>query len=71
MIGILLALQIDNWSDDRKTKELEEELLIQFQSDLKTDIEAIEDVNYWYEKTIYSCEVLVHHLKTGSPSMIH
>jgi hypothetical protein len=28
--GILLALLIDNWSDERKMKELEQELLTNF-----------------------------------------
>lgn len=67
MIGILLALQIDNWSDERKMKELEHELLTQFQTDLQTDIETIGQVNFWYQKTIYSCEVLIDHLKNRIP----
>lgn len=65
--GILLALQIDNWNEERKTKELEQKVLIQFQSDLNADIEAIHEVNLWYDKTINSCEVLVHHLKKSIP----
>lgn len=67
VIGILFALQIDNWNADRKSRILEKELLMQFQSDLAADIEAIEEVNFWYGKTISSCEVLVYHLKNRIP----
>jgi hypothetical protein len=67
MIGILLALQIDSWSDKHKMKKLKQELLTQFQTDLQTDIETIGQVNFWYQKTIFSCEVLVNHLKNKIP----
>ena len=67
VVGILFALQIDNWNDQRKSRVLEHELLDQFQSELYTDIESIREVNHWYKKTVSSCEVLVFHLKNKIP----
>ena len=67
VVGILVAFQLDNWNEDRKLKDLEQDLLIQFQSDLQSDIEAIKVINLLYEETIFSCEVLTYHLKNRIP----
>jgi hypothetical protein len=37
MIGILLALQVNNWNEIRKEKIVENDFLIRFQADLHTD----------------------------------
>jgi len=42
MIGILLALQVNNWNETRKTKILNKSLLLSIKKDLKLDIEQIE-----------------------------
>lgn len=67
IVGILVAFTLDNWNDTRKQKEIETELLEQFKEDLSSDIESISHVNLWYEKTIFSCEVLIDHLKNRKP----
>ena len=41
VIGILIALQINNWNEDRKARSLERELLEQLLSDLKEDEEFL------------------------------
>lgn len=38
VIGILIALQINNWNEDRKDRILESEYLIRLQEDIKFDI---------------------------------
>ncbi len=63
VIGILIALQINTWNEQRKAKEIEKEILIQFQEDLKGDIESIERVEYWMQKVIASSKIVVSHLK--------
>ncbi len=63
VIGILLALQINNWNEQRKGKAVEKEILIQFKEDLKGDIESIERVEYWIQKVIASSKIVVTHLK--------
>lgn len=67
VVGILVAFALDNWNDTRKENEIEKELLEQFKEDLTSDVESITEVNHWYQKTIYSCEVLVDHLKNRKP----
>lgn len=63
VIGILLALQINNWNEQRKAKEIEKEILTQFKVDLKGDIESIARVEYWMQKVIVSSKIVVAHLK--------
>lgn len=63
VIGILIALQINNWNEQRKAKEIEKEILIQFKEDLKGDITSIDRVEYWMEKVIASSKIVVSHLK--------
>ncbi|GMN10040.1 hypothetical protein MTsPCn9_15450 [Croceitalea sp. MTPC9] len=63
VIGILIALQINNWNEQRKAKEIEKEILTQFKEDLKGDITSIEDVEYWMQKVIASSKIVVSHLK--------
>lgn len=63
VIGILIALQINNWNEKRKAKELEKEILIQFKEDLSGDIESIGRVEFWMQKVITSSKIVVRHLK--------
>lgn len=41
VIGILIALQINNWNEDRKTKKITNEYLINIKNDLIEDISGI------------------------------
>lgn len=47
VIGILIALQINNWNEDKKNKRTEESLLVELKSNLQVNeerlIESIED----------------------------
>ena len=49
MIGILLALQVNNWNEKRKGIEHEIKLLTQLNSDLKLNLN---EINNFYETTI-------------------
>lgn len=42
VIGILIALQINNWNEDRKNRSKEAKILRSLQSNLRTDIKNIE-----------------------------
>jgi hypothetical protein len=42
VIGILIALQIDNWNDYRKEREEEKELLIQLKSEYQSNLEQLD-----------------------------
>lgn len=58
VIGILIALQINNWNENRKDRILEKEYLTRLREDLKFDISWIN--NYYlgrFEKKIHSLEM--------------
>ena len=63
VIGILIALQINNWNEAKKEREIEIEVLLQFKEDLEGDRENIENVEFWMQKVIYSSTVVVDQLK--------
>ncbi|MEJ2585762.1 MAG: DUF6090 family protein, partial [Robiginitalea sp.] len=41
VIGILIALQIDNWNEDRKERALEQKVLIQIYNSISQDTNAL------------------------------
>ena len=41
VIGILIALQIDNWNELRKEREIEQEVLLQLQEDFRSNLEQL------------------------------
>ena len=45
MIGILLALQVNKWKEQRKAKKQEFLLLKQLQIDMKSNLDRIVDLN--------------------------
>ena len=47
VIGILIALQINNWHEINKTKRLERKIITELQNNLRLDLKEIQaDVNY-------------------------
>ena len=67
VLGILIALQINNWNELKKSKVLERELLEQFRADLRADISSVKQVNYWYGQAGNACEILIKHMKERLP----
>jgi len=67
MIGILLALQVNNWNEERKTKKFEQEIL--------TDIYASLEGNFWQidvslqsnTSSINSIDIILKHLEDNLP----
>jgi hypothetical protein len=45
VVGILIALQIDNWNDDRLDRKREQEYLSSMLIDLREDVERIDQAN--------------------------
>lgn len=66
MVGILLALQINNWNEDRIERQQELKLLSQIQSDLMTTSESINDLSGRLEFSSSSADSLLQSLRTGS-----
>ncbi len=67
VIGILIAFSINNWNDHRKERKVEQEILEQFKVDLESDIESIQRVDYWMQKVIKSCKIVVSELRSTRP----
>ena len=45
MIGILLALQVNNWNEERKNNSIRKSYLENLKVDLKKDLENLEELN--------------------------
>ncbi|MEJ2585524.1 MAG: DUF6090 family protein [Robiginitalea sp.] len=43
VIGILIALQINNWNEERKAREREQQLLISLSEDFKSNLVSLEN----------------------------
>ena len=67
VIGILIALQINNWNEDRKAKKLELSLLTELYDNLFFDIDHNKrkiDNNKSY---VQSCEIILRQLTENVP----
>lgn len=58
MIGILLALQVNNLNQQRISNRLEHKLLVQLQKSIVDDYALMEMSMDGNKKTIRSCEIL-------------
>ncbi|MDX1462929.1 MAG: DUF6090 family protein [Marinirhabdus sp.] len=67
VIGILIALQINNANEARKLAAYEEKLLSQLQEDLKLNVADLELNISLQEKTINSIDVLLEHFESNEP----
>lgn len=67
VIGILIALQINTWNENRKLREREQVLLLELKSNLQTNIENLEsDISKQLVGT--ACmERILHHLDQQKP----
>ena len=63
VVGILIALSVNNWNEENKERLVEKELLQQFHTELNSDINAIKNTLKIYKEVNYSCEVLIKHIK--------
>lgn len=63
VIGILIALQINNWNEAKKQKAYENNLLIQLKKDLEFNIKDIKLNISLQEMCINSCSILIEHIE--------
>ncbi|MBO3116103.1 hypothetical protein J4050_05055 [Winogradskyella sp. DF17] len=73
VIGILLALQINNWNESRKQRDYETQLIIQLKKDLEFNIKDIELNIKLQTLCITSCEILIdliNHNSTYQDSLL-
>jgi len=67
VIGILIALQINNWSENRKSKIKETAILKDFQDGLKFDITQLDSITVQYGRAKSSINTILLHLEEGLP----
>jgi len=67
VIGILIALQINNWNEYRKERNLEQEYYFKFLEDLNQDAEHIKGLIEGNEARIKSSNELIHLLQQKNP----
>ena len=73
VIGILIALQINNWNEDRKNREKERVLLNQLRQEFESDLEQLNDKTVQRKNIIYSSKKLLEYIdndKLDSPDSI-
>jgi len=66
-LGILIALQVDNWNQGRQDRNLEQVLLLEMLSNLKGDLEDIKYNTKSQERLLYSNQVVVDFLRSDIP----
>ena len=66
VMGILIALQINNWNEQRKTKQDEILILTQLNSDLKKNLEEIEEIKDLINVSAINSERLLKFLSSKS-----
>ena len=67
MVGILLALQVNNWNEERKIRTLETEILEDLLINLKRDLTDITSNIRLTTNTIRSTEILLDQIKADNP----
>lgn len=67
VIGILIALQINNWNESRKLAIQKEEILHEFQESLQGDLEKIKTNMTINEKVKKSVKLILDYMNTDLP----
>lgn len=67
VIGILIALSINNWNEQRKLYHLETEMLKELRASLKNDMKDILINLDIHKKSFQSAKLLISHIKANSP----
>ena len=67
MIGILLALRVNEWNDNRKEQALEQTYYCKITEDIQQDVQQIDKMIQENDDRIHQCNLLVHLLQTDKP----
>jgi hypothetical protein len=67
VIGILIALQINNWNEARKLRAQEHQLLADLRSDMLESRKELKDMIRFNDSTIYFYKYILDQLKTNHP----
>lgn len=67
VIGILIALQINNWNEQNKTKELEKALLLEYQEELRFNVDELNRAIGYINVRANRCSILLDHIEFKRP----
>lgn len=67
VVGILIALQINNWNEAHKSKMFEINLLSELKETLIADYFKIDIVRQFNQRDLSSCQVILNHLDQNLP----
>ncbi|GGK24641.1 hypothetical protein GCM10007962_18590 [Yeosuana aromativorans] len=67
VIGILIALQINNWNEQRKYKNLEVSMLTEIRASLQESLHEINDMIQRNEKFVDNYTILLDHINNNLP----
>ena len=62
VIGILIAVQINNWNEERRLKNVELQTLIEIRSSLATNLVEVQTMSKVHEAQIAQFNVLIDHV---------
>jgi hypothetical protein len=63
VIGILIALQINNWNESRKNANFEKQILESFQLSLESDLADIQDNISTHRRGLAACDSLIRYIE--------
>ena len=66
VIGILIALQVNNWNNNKQLEEVQIKYLIEIVNNLKTDLNDIRFNKKFNETRLSSCKVVLENLKNDA-----
>lgn len=69
MIGILLALQINNWNIERNNAKQEVDLLVQLENEYKENLKEVNKKNAMRYATLFSIKELLNYMDNGIKSV--
>jgi len=67
VIGILIALQINNWNESRKARVKEVEILEDFEKELQFDILQMDSIVMQYDRAKKAINIILNHLEEDLP----
>lgn len=68
VIGILIALQINNWNDQQKINKQEIKLLKELIDNMDANIETLENMNQLQSQQIQGIDSIMYHFKNATSS---
>ncbi len=67
VLGILIALSIDNWNEHRKATREEVKILEKLNSDLKANLTEIKGINSLTKLRVKSCQTILNYFQENKP----